>query len=145
MKYKTIKDYRHEEFRRVSGVKRSTFMKMISILREAEAKKKASGGKPNKLSMEDRLLMSLEYLREYRTYFHIAASYGISESSCYRNIRWIEDTLIKDPIFALPGRKALLKEDMDCEVILVDASESPIERPKKGKESIIQVRRKDTR
>ncbi len=43
--------------------------------------------------MEDRLLMTLEYLREYRTYAHIAASYGLSESNTYENIRWIEDTL----------------------------------------------------
>jgi len=53
--------------------------------------------------------MALEYIREYRTYFHVAASYHISESACYRNIRWIEDVLIKHPDFALPGRKALLK------------------------------------
>jgi len=26
------------------------------------------------------LLIALEYLRKYRTYFHIAQSYGISES-----------------------------------------------------------------
>lgn len=58
--------------------------------------------------MEDRLLMALEYMREYRTYFHVAASYGVSESSCYRNIRWIEDVLVKHPDFRLPGRKELL-------------------------------------
>ncbi len=75
--------------------------------------------------------MALEYLREYRTYFHVASSYGISESSCYRNIKWIEDTLIRNPDFALPGRKALLKSDMEYEVILIDATETPIERPKK--------------
>ncbi len=46
-------------------------------------------------------------------------------------MRWVEDTLIKDPVFALPGRKALLKSDMEYEVLLIDASESAIERPKK--------------
>ena len=132
MKYATIKHFGDEEFRRLTGVKRSTFGQMISILIKEEADKKAAGGKPNNLPMEDRLLMTLEYLREYRTYFHIAASYGLSESSCYRNIKWIEDTLIKDPLFALPGRKALLKSDMEYELILLDASESPCERPKKG-------------
>jgi len=81
--------------------------------------------------MEERLLMALEYIREYRTYFHAASSYGISESSCYRNIKWIEDTLIKHPDFALPGKKALLKSDMAYEVVLIDATETPIERPKK--------------
>lgn len=133
MKYEKIKNYKDEEFRRLSGVKRSTFKKMIEILEEAENKKKIRGGKPNTLPMEERLLMALEYLREYRTYFHVASSYGISESSCYRNIKWIEDTLIRHPDFALPGRKALLKSDMEYEVILIDATETPIERPKKNK------------
>lgn len=47
-------------------------------------------------------------------------------------MRWVEDTLIKHPDFALPGRKALLKSDMEYEVILIDTSETPIERPKKN-------------
>jgi len=75
--------------------------------------------------------MALEYIREYRTYFHIATSYGVSESVAYKIVRWVEDTLIKDPVFALPGRKALLKSEMEYEVLLIDASETPIERPKK--------------
>ena len=93
--------------------------------------------------MEDRLLMTLEYMREYRTYFHVAASYGVSESSCYRNIRWIENVLVKHPDFRLPGRKALLKSDVLYEVVLVDATETPIERPKKDKSTFTQERRKD--
>ena len=131
MKYDKIKNYKDEEFRRLSGVKRATFKKMIEILEDAEKKKKVRGGKPNSLALEERLLMALEYLREYRTYFHVASSYGISESSCYRNIKWIEDTLIKHKDFALPGRKALLKSDMEYDIILIDATETPIERPKK--------------
>ena len=142
MKYETLKNFDEEGFGRLTGVKHDTFRKMIIILTEAELQKKALGGKPNNLPMEARLLMTLEYLREYRTYFHIAASYGLSESSCYRNIKWIEDTLIKHPVFALPGRKALLKSDMNYALILIDASESPIEGPKKDKNDSTQVRRK---
>lgn len=130
-------------FRRLTGVKRSTFEKMTHILEEAERIKKALGGKANRLSIQDRLLMALEYLREYRTYFHVASSYGLCESACYKNIRWVENTLIKHPDFALPGRKALLKSDMEYEVVLIDATESPIERPKKSKGGTIQERKKD--
>ena len=143
MKYEKIKDYKEEEFRRLSGVKKTTFKKMIEILEAAELKKKERGGKPNVLAMEERLLMALEYIREYRTYFHVASSYGISESSCYRNIKWIEETLMKHPEFALPGKKALLKSDMEYEVVLIDATETPIERPKKDKKITIQARRRD--
>ncbi len=131
MKYDQIKEFTDEHFRRLTGVKKNTFKKMVEILREADLNKKARGGRKSKLSIEDRLLMALEYIREYRTYFHIATSYGVSESVAYKIVRWVEDTLIKDPVFALPGRKALLKSDMEYEVLLIDASESAIERPKK--------------
>ena len=132
MKYEQAKSLSDEQFRRLTGVKYGTFDRMIRILEEADKKKKMKGGRRNKLSMENQLLMALEYIREYRTYFHVSQSYGISESSCYKGIKWIEDTLIKHPDFALPGRKALLKSDMEYEVVLIDATETPIERPKKG-------------
>jgi hypothetical protein len=80
-------------------------------------------------------------LREYRTYFHIGTSYGVSESTAQRINRFVEDTLIKDKLFALPGKKALLKPDMVIEVALVDASESPVERPKKDNGATIPARR----
>jgi hypothetical protein len=131
MKYNQIEKFPDEQFRRLTGVKRSTFKKMIEILIEADKKKKSRGGRKSRLSIEDRLLMALEYIREYRTYFHIGTSYGVSESVAYKIVRWVEDTLIKDPLFALPGRKALLKSDMEYEILLIDASETPIERPKK--------------
>lgn len=130
-KYQTVSKLKGEEFRRLTGVKRETFEKMMEALREAEKIYKARGGKPKVLSLENRLLMTLEYLREYRTYFHVGQSYGVSESACWRNCRWVEDQLVKNKAFALPGRKALLKSDHEFEVILVDAAESPVERPKK--------------
>lgn len=130
-KYDRVKSLSEEEFKRLTGVKHKTFYDMIEILKQEEVKKKKGGGKPNILSLEDRLLMALEYLREYRTYFHVSQSYGVTESTCYRNCRWIEDVLIKSGKFSLPGKKELLKSDIEYEVILIDASESPIERPKK--------------
>ena len=72
MKFDTIKNLKPEEFRRLTGVKRETFNKMIEIIEGVVQVKKAKGGRPNKLSIPDRILMTLEYLREYRTYFHIS-------------------------------------------------------------------------
>jgi hypothetical protein len=134
LKYEQVSILSDEQFRRLTGVKVATFDKMIKILKDADKKKKIKGGRRNKLSMENQLLMVLEYIREYRTYFHVSQSYGIGESSCYKGIKWIEDTLIKHPDFALPGRKVLLKNDMEYEVILIDATETAIERPKKSTE-----------
>ncbi|MBS4165314.1 Uncharacterized protein NEOC65_000368 [Neochlamydia sp. AcF65] len=143
MKFDKIEKLDDERFRRLTGVKRSTFDKMVQILQEADTAKKIKGGRKYKLRLEDMLLMALEYMREYRTYFHISQSYGISESSAYKAVKWIEDTLIKHPDFALPGRKELLKSDAEYEVILIDATETPIERPKKNKSAIIQGKRKN--
>jgi len=85
MKYLNIKDYSDESFRRITGVKMHTFDKMIEILNatyiaEHSHNVRKSGSK-FKLSMEDRLLATLEYLREYRPFIHIAASYGVHEST----------------------------------------------------------------
>lgn len=129
--YEYIKTLGEEDFRRLTGVRRSTFEKMILLLREAEKVQKIKSGKPHKLCIEDRLLLTLEYLREYRTYFHIANSYGVHETTAMRISKWVENVLVKAKEFALPGRKALLKNDMKYEVILIDAAESPCERPKK--------------
>ena len=85
--------------------------------------------------------MSLEYFGEYRTYFHIGQSYKIGESSAYRATKWIEDILIKHPNFALPGRKVLMKSNINYEVILIDAAESQIERPQKTKILLLRKRR----
>ena len=143
MKYDQIKHLSDEHFRRLTSVKHITFMRMQEILKEADLKKKAKGGRKNTLNLEDQLLLSLEYIREYRTYFHIATGYGVSESSAYKTVRWIEDTLIKHPNFSLPGRKALVKNDVEYEIVLIDATETPIERPKKNKNISIQERRKN--
>jgi len=113
MRYNHLRELEEEKFRRLTGIKRPTFKKMISILELADQHKKRRGGSKNKLIIEDQLLMALEYIREYRTYFHAGQSYGVSESSCYKTIKWIEDTLVKHSEFALPGRKALIKNKQE--------------------------------
>lgn len=131
-KYDKLKGLSCDDFRRLIGVKKVTFSKMLEILHPIDTKKRLCGGRPPKLCLEDRLLMSLEYLREYRTYFHLGKSYEISEGTCYKTCCWIEKALINNPLFHLPGKKALLDSDRDYEIILVDATESPVERPKKN-------------
>jgi len=144
MKYENVKKLTEEKFKRITGVKIATFNKMVEILKKELSIKMAKGGRKPKLDIEEMLLATLEYLREYRTYAHIAIDFGLDESNIYRTIKWVEDTLIKDGTFSLPGRKELLKSDVEYEVVLIDATETPIERPKKNKENTIQEKRKST-
>jgi len=145
MKWKLLSRLGDEQFRRLTGVERGTFAQMRRILLRAHAAKKAKGGRPNKLSVLQMLLMTLEYLREYRTYFHAGANYGVCESTACGTIRWVEDTLVKDGTFSLPGRKELVKSDTDIEVILVDATETPVQRPKKNSAGTTRGRKSGTR
>jgi hypothetical protein len=145
MKYEIIKSYSDEKFRRITGVKRATFEKMLELLRPKLREKLSKGGRKPTLSLEEMLLASLEYWREYRTYAHIAASYGIHESNMHRLIKWVEDALIKDGTFSLPGKKALLKSNVEYEVVQIDVTETPVERPKRGKNPTIPARKSDTR
>lgn len=92
------------------------------------------------MSIEDQLMMVLMYLQEYRTLYHIVLTYGLSESTVCETIRSIENIIIKDSRYHLPGKRTLLDAGNPIEVILVDVSESPVKRPKKNKEDTIQAR-----
>jgi Helix-turn-helix of DDE superfamily endonuclease len=144
MSYRKLNGFGDEDFRRLTGIRPATFRQMVKFLKAEEEKKLKRGGRKPHKSMAERLLMTLEYWREYRTYFHVAASYNTSEPSVYRYIRWIEDTLIKSNPFSLPGRKALLKHDLQFEVVMVDATESPCERPKKSRSASTPARKSGT-
>lgn len=64
-------------------------------------------GGQNKLSVEDQLLIALEYWREYRNQFHIATSWGVHETTVGRIVRKVEDLLIKCGKFRLPSQRQL--------------------------------------
>lgn len=148
MRWLSVKKLNPEQFKRLVGVKPLTFEKMvseakrISKLRGKKIKGKKRGPK-EKLTWRDKVLMMLMYYREYRTFAHIGASYNISEAQCWRIITTIEEWLIKSELFHLPGRKALTKSDAEWEIVIVDVSEHPIERPKKNSDTIIQEKRKN--
>jgi DDE superfamily endonuclease len=137
MRYETIKQLKDIDFKRLTGVQHETFEKMLAVVEKG----RRDFGRPTKLSCADQLLMTLMYWREYRTEFHIAQSYGLSESTVCRTIQKVENALVRSGQFRLPGKKALQPSDTLFEVVLVDVSEQPIERPKKAKSVITAAKR----
>lgn len=131
-----------EEFKRLTGVKPEVFAQMVGVLRGAEEQKKKAG-RSSKLSLEDRLLLALSYWREYRTQFHIAASYGVHESTVNRIVTRIEDILMTSGKFSLPKRREV--EETEWTVVLVDVTETPIEKPKKSSGATTAARSDATR
>jgi len=140
MRYETVQQLDDEDFKRCTGVQRSTFKQMLVIV-EAGMRHFA---RPTTLSRADQLLMTLMYWREYRTEFHIGLTYGVSESTVCRTIKKVENALIQSKQFHLPGKKALQPSDAILEIVLMDATEQPIERPKKDKSGITAAKRSVT-
>jgi hypothetical protein len=113
---------------------------MTRLLRPQLDRSGKRGGQP-KLSVEDQLLLVLEYWREYRTQFHIGTSWGLSESAVCRLIRKVETLLIHSGQFSLPGKKQLYQNAERWDVLVVDVTESPVERPKKTSALTTAVRK----
>jgi hypothetical protein len=124
---------RNAAFKRLFGVKPAVFKEMLSILQKEYDKKHKLGGSPPKLSVEDKLMITLKYLREYRTMEHIGYDYGVSKSTVCETIQWVEDTLRKSGSFKLPGKKSLGAPESSVEYVVVDVTESPVQRPKKNR------------
>lgn len=140
MRYEEIKERTDKDFKRLTGVEHNTFRQMVSVLE----REMPDFGRPPKLSRADQLLMTLMYWREYRTQFHIAQAYAISEATVCRTIQKVEEALIQSGQFRLPGKKALQPSDTIIEIVIVDVTEQPIERPKKSSADTTAARKNDT-
>ena len=132
-----------EDFKQVIGVEKETFTAMLGPLCDAYAAKHRRRGRHASLALEDILFMTLKYWRQYITQKELAFEFGVGEATVHDWIVWAEDILVKCGAFGLPGKKALL-EDAELEVVLVDVTETPIERPKKNSAPGIPGRKSGT-
>lgn len=144
MLYEKLKNLSAANFKRYCGVERKTFDKMCAVVRQKSSVQRLVEGRPPKLVTEDQVLLTLEYWREYRTMFHLSCSWDVSESSVSRIINRVEDILTDSKEFILPGKREP-NLSPDIEVVLVDALETEVERPKKNKNAIIRARNVGTR
>lgn len=143
-KYDKVKQLDESIFKRVVGVKPITFEAMVKEYKAAEDKRKENhgvGGRRPKLCEEDKILFMLEYYREYRTLAHMGIDYGISEGQASKLVRSVEEILIKSGKFSLPSKRVLYESDNPIEFVVIDATESPIQRPKKSKDNTTQERK----
>ena len=142
-KYEQLTKKEPKNFKRLIGVNKETFEAMIDIFKayEEERTKEHGVGGRKSLIPEDKVLLMLSYYREYRTLEHIGFDYGVSESTASRVVREVENVLIKSGKFSLPSKRALYGDEIDLEFVVIDATESPCQRPKKSKESTTQERK----
>jgi transcriptional antiterminator len=125
-----LKRLKTKDFRRLTGVKQRTFKQMVECLTQREADK-AKAGRESELSLEDQLLLMLQYLREYPTLYRLGIDWGVHETTAGRVVKRVEEALLKYG-FKLPGKRKLKTEGWGYEVMVVDVGESPMERPQKN-------------
>jgi hypothetical protein len=90
---------------------------MVTVLEEQVEQKKKKPGRPSRLSVPEQVLMSLEYWREYRTYFHIGQAWRVHESTVSCIVRKVENALMRAGIFQLPGKKQLLDPEAAARLV----------------------------
>ena len=127
------------DYQALFGVQKFTFEAMLAILEGAYEHLHKQGGRPPRLSVLDKLVVTLGYYREYRTMHHIGFDYGVSKSRISDAVKWVEDTLLQDGTFSLPGKRELANPNTDIEIIIIDATEQETERPQKNKNSPIRA------
>jgi len=141
MTYEDVKNLKPSDFKRLCGVSKETFAAMREVVRER--KRQTRRGRKSNLSVENQLLLTLSFWREYRTLFHLGRDWGLHESNVSRLVRRIEDILIGSGKFSLPGKKRLLEAEA-IKYTIVDVTEREVERPKKNSDSFIRARKSDT-
>ena len=124
MRYEKAKDLKESDFKRLCGVKKETFTTMCEVVNEVLSRE--TRGRKSGLAVEDQVLLTLGYWREYRTMFHLGQDFGLHESNVSRVIRKVENILIKCGKFALPGKRQLLEES-GFSYTIVDVTEMTVE------------------
>jgi len=142
-RYEKASKLSEKDFKQIIGVTKETFDVMVSVLQAAYIEKHKRRGRHSKLPIEDQLFMGLKYWRQYVTQKELAFEFEVGEATAHDYIIWVEDTLVKSGEFSLSGKKAPC-EDAEIEIVLVDVTESPIERPKKNNVNDTRVKRNVT-
>lgn len=129
-------------FRRLTGVSVETFARMVEVVEQAETAK-IKPGRPPRLCCQDRVRLCLEYLRDDPTYLRLGVNWGLSERAAKRLQNQVEDLLIQHHDVHLPGRRRRL-DAPTLDVVVVDVSERPVERPKKSSGAVAAARNVST-
>ncbi len=129
----TFETINPKKFLRKIGVKRRTFLAIVKLVNASLAEERRQqpmrcrGKQTTTISVTNRVLLTLYYLRQYPTFEELGDRFGVSESYANKLYHRHLDILVK--VLRLPGKKSLL--DQELVGILIDVTEQPVERPVK--------------
>lgn len=132
--YQNYQKFNHHKFERMIGLKQNQFSFLLDLFKEyvelnINGDWDKRGCKGN-FALQDKLLLTFRYLRDYSTFLVLGNEFGISESYAYKIFTKVSESLVK--ILKLPNIESL--NGLDLGNILIDVSEQETERPKKNKD-----------
>jgi len=128
--YLKYQQFSEDKFRRMVGLTKTQFAKMFVLLKIYTDKNWTKRGRPSDFSLEDRLLLTFRYLRDYPTFVVLGNEFGISESFSNKIFNKVSSSLVK--VLKLP-LKELENSSKIIEKVIIDVTEQETERPKKNK------------
>jgi len=140
-----IANMQTSKYKEIFGIEKNIFDRLLRLLETVDAyQRKSNAGRKSQLTVLDKLMITLQYWREYRTYRHIAFDYGVGKSTIGEAIIWVENTIIASGLRNLKSARELRENTSKIKIAIVDVTEQEIERPKKGRRIGIQARKSDT-
>lgn len=127
-------------FRMFTGLSADAFDRLVADLEPvwlARKAKRAAGrrrqrkpgaGRKAKLVFTDRLLLTLLYYRAYVSQEFVGFLFGVDKGTVSREVQ--ELSLCMTGVFRIPESKVRIEPD-DLEAVFVDATEQPVNRPKR--------------
>ncbi len=138
-----IRKFSPRNFKRLTGISLYCFEIILAKLQSHfddlhRTNPLSKRGLKSSISLEDKLLLTLYYLRDYPTFIKLGQSFDISESYANKIYHIILDVLVK--YFHVPNRNELLDKELDT--IIIDVTEQQIERPVKKQKQFYSGKKK---
>lgn len=134
-----IKEYKEEDYPVIFGVKK-TFEKMLEIVNNQYKLEHQKGGRKDGVTPQERLEITLKYLRQYVSQRYLAKEYSIAKSCISPIIKWTTKRIINHPNFSLPNRVKNIYDQSEARII--DVTETKIDRPIKHQEDYYSGKKK---
>ena len=131
LRFNSLRNKNNEEFTRKAGIPYDCFMILLARIKNEISTTLLSNklkrrGRKSSMIIEDKLLLTLYYLRHYPTFDNLGDLYNICSS--YANDIYHEYLSMIIKTTHVPGKNLL--KDPSIKSILIDVTEQPIERPK---------------
>ena len=144
VKFEQINTLNDEQFLRIVGLPQKCFKTLVEkikyqIERDKQEKPIKKRGIKGSVILEDKILITLYYLRHYPTLEVLGGVFQISKSYAHQIYKKYSSMMVN--IFHVEGSKSLTSETLAT--ILIDVTEQEIERPKKGQQEYYSGKKKD--